>query len=106
MYYKSHWSFEKAKAYVVNFLDNNKKYFICGLPYQIAIKENLLSKEQVEDEFSEQDFDQTSFDMEMGCLWFGDTDGSFFTFDDLSKCRKIKTPNGELIFSKIKKYRT
>lgn len=101
-WYKSHWSFEKAKAYVVNFLDNNKKYFICGLPYQIAIKENLLSKEQVEDEFSEQDFDQTSFDMEMGCLWFGDTDGSFFTFDDLSKCRKIKTPM-ETHFFKNKK---
>lgn len=101
-WYKSHWSFEKAKAYVVNFLDQNKKYFICGLPYQIAIKENLLQKEQVEDEFSEQDFDQTTFDMEMGCMWFGDTDGSFFTFDDLSKCRKIKTPMHPLFFKNNK----
>lgn len=40
--------------------------------------------------------------MEMGCLWFGDTDGSFFTFDDLSKCRKIKTPM-ETHFFKNKK---
>ena len=101
-WYKSHWSFEKAKAYVVNFLDQGKKYFICGLPYQIAIKENLLQKEQVEDEFSEQDFDQTTFDMEMGCMWFGDTDGSFFTFDDLSKCRKIKTPMHPLFFKNNK----
>lgn len=92
VWYKSHWSFEKAKAYVVNLLDDTKKYFICGLPYQIAIKEGLLSREQVEDEMSETDFDETKFSMEMGCLWYGDTDGSFFTFDDISKRRKIKNP--------------
>ena len=89
-WYTSHWSFEKAKAYVVNFLDANKKYFTCGLPYQIAIKENLLSREQVEDEMSETDFDETKFSMEMGCLWYGDTGDAFFSFDDVSKRRKIQ----------------
>jgi len=90
-WYKSHWSFDKAKAYVVNFLDASKKYFICGLPYQIAIKENLLSREQVEDEMSEADFDETKFSMEMGCLWYGDTGDAFFSFDDVSKRRRLKT---------------
>lgn len=89
-WYKSHWSFSKAKAYVVNFLDDSKKYFICGLPYQIAIKENLLSREQVEDEMSEADFDETKFSMEMGCFWYGDTGDAFFSFDDVSKRRKIQ----------------
>jgi NDP-sugar pyrophosphorylase family protein len=82
-WYKGHWSFSKAKAYVVNLLDDTKKYFICGLPYQISIKENLLSREQIEDEMSEIDFDETKFLMEMETLWFGDTDGAFFTFDDI-----------------------
>lgn len=91
-WYKSHWSFDKAKAYVVNLLDETKRYFICGLPYQISIKENLLSREQIEDEMSEVDFDQTKFSMEMETLWFGDTDGAFFTFDDVSQRRKLKTP--------------
>ena len=90
-WYKSHWSFDKAKAYVVNMLDETKKYFICGLPYQISIKEGLLSKEQIEDEMSESDFDATKFSMEMECLWFGDTDGAFFTFDDIASRRKLKT---------------
>ena len=90
-WYKSHWSFEKAKAYVVNLLDETKKYFICGLPYQISIKENLLSREQIEDEMSESDFDPTKFSMEMESLFFGDTDGAFFTFDDISNRRKLKT---------------
>ena len=90
-WYKSHWSFEKAKAYTVNLLDETKKYFICSLPYQIAIKEGLLSKEQIEDEMSESDFDPTKFSMEMESLFFGDTDGAFFTFDDVSSRRKLKT---------------
>lgn len=90
-WYKSHWSFDKAKAYVVNLLDDTKKYFICGLPYQISIKENLLSREQIEDEMSESDFDPMKFFMEMECLWFGDTEGAFFTFDDISNRRKLKT---------------
>ena len=89
-WYKSHWSFDKAKAYVVNMLDETKKYFICGLPYQISIKEGLLSREQIEDEMSESDFDPMKFEMEMECLFYGDTDGAFFTFDDISNRRKLK----------------
>lgn len=90
-WYKSHWSFEKAKAYTVSLLDETKKYFICGLPYQLSIKEGLLSREQIEDEMSESDFDALKFQTEMECLWFGDTDGAFFTFDDISNRRKLKT---------------
>lgn len=90
-WYQEHWSFEKAKAYVVNLLDETKKYFICGLPYQISIKENLLSREQIEDEMSESDFDDMKFMMEMESLWYGDTQGAFFSFDDISSRRKLKT---------------
>lgn len=71
-------------------LDDTKKYFCVGLPYQCAIKEGLLSREQVEDEMSEADFDPTAFSMEMGAEWFGDTDGAFFKYDDISPRRKIK----------------
>lgn len=87
---KSHWGFEKLKSYVAQLLDDKKKYFVVGLPYQIAIKEGLLSREQVEDEMSEQDFNQTIWDMEMGCLWHGDTDGAFFSYEDISKQRKLQ----------------
>lgn len=91
-WYQSHWSFDKVKAYFANMLDEKRKYFVVGLPYQLAIKENLLSKAQVEDEMSEEDFDPISWRMEMECLWHGETDGAFFSYDVLSKCRKIKIP--------------
>lgn len=89
-WYQSHWSFEKMKAYFANMMDDTKKYFVCSLPYQLAIKENLLSREQVQDEMSEEGFDFMKFSMEMEALFYGDTDGAFFTYDDISKRRKIK----------------
>ena len=37
-----------------------KGYFVCSLPYQMAIKEKLLMRKQVEEEMSEDDFDEIS----------------------------------------------
>ena len=89
-WFKSHWSFDKSKAYTFNLLGGRDNYFVCALPYQIAIKEGLKKRIEIEDEMSEADFDQTTFDMEMGCMPFGDTDGAFFTFEDISSRRKLK----------------
>ena len=38
---KSHWGYDKLKSYVAQLLDDSKKYFVCGLPYQVSIKEGL-----------------------------------------------------------------
>ena len=91
-FFKSHWSFEKLKTYAANMLDDVRKYFVCGFPYQLSIKENLLMREQIEDEMSESDYSEMIFEMEMGCMWFSDDGGSFYSFDNISKTRKIKYP--------------
>lgn len=91
-WYQSHWSYEKAKTYAANLLDEKRKYFLCALPYQLAIKENLLSREQVEDEMSESDFNSVSWMMEMECLFFGDNDGGLYNYEEISQNRKIKYP--------------
>ena len=59
-YYKHDWSWDKCKAFFKNML-RKKGYFVCSLPYQIAIKEGLLMRRQVEEEMSEDDFDEISF---------------------------------------------
>lgn len=89
-WYQAHWSYEKEKSYFSNMLDDKRKYMCVGLPYQLAIKEGLLSRAQVEDEMSEDDFDPISWKMEMECIFQGDSDGAFYKYDDLSKRRKIK----------------
>lgn len=89
-YFKSSWAYKKAQSYTLNFFDDTKKYFICGLPYQVSIREGLLSRSQLEDEMSEADYNELVQQMEMECLWFGDTDGSLFKFDELTVRRRLR----------------
>lgn len=89
-WFSSHWMMKKIKSYFVNMVSGTKKYFVCSIPYQTSILEGLLSREQIEDEMSEEDFDAMTFSMEMEALMYSDTTGSFFTYKDLSNRRKIK----------------
>ena len=91
-YFTSHWSYEKVRDYARNMLNDAKKYFVCGLPYELSIKENLLRRDAVEDEMSEAGFSETKFSMEMEALFWGSLEGSFFEFDAISKNRKIAYP--------------
>lgn len=88
-WYASHWSYTKAKTYMENMLAGNK-FFVCGLPYQVSIKEDLLMKEQIQDKMCESDFDEMKFAMEMECKWWGDTKGAFFPYDSIANRRKLK----------------
>lgn len=87
-WYKHHWSFDKAKAFVKS-MSEGKSYFICGLPYQLPIMENLLDREQVADEMSESDFNEVGWLMEMEALFFGESEKSFFKFEELEKNRVL-----------------
>lgn len=90
-WYKVHWSWNKLLAFY-KAMTNAKNYFVCGLPYQLAIKESLLMKDQVLDEMSEADFDEVGFGMEMECMFFGESEKAFFKFEDLEKNRRINKP--------------
>ena len=89
-WFKSSWAWKKFQAYVLNFFDDKKKYFVCALPYQLSIKEGLLSRDQIIDEMSENDFNELAFIMEMGALWFGDEGNNLFKFEEFNKRRRIK----------------
>lgn len=87
-WYESHWSFEKAISYLKNILEG-RSYGMCALPYQLPIKEGLLIRESVEDEMSESDFSEVSFQMEMRCLWWSDTDGGLYSHEDVEHNRVL-----------------
>ena len=100
-WYASHWSYEKIRSFFVNML-TGKRYFVCSIPYQISIKEGLLSREQIEDEMSEEDFDAMTFEMEMEALFFSDTEGNFFNYKEINERRKIKNAFYPLSMYKLK----
>jgi len=89
-WYKSHWSYEKVLSQFKMMLNDKHKYFLCALPYQLALKEDLLTREDIVDEMLEDTFDEVSWGIEMGCLFYGQGNDSFFKFDDISKCRRLK----------------
>jgi hypothetical protein len=90
-WYKYHWSYERYKIFIKAMI-KGKKYFVCGFPYQIAIKENLTNKEQLLDEAAEDDIDLTGWSMEMDSLFFGESDKAFFKTEELMKVRKMYKP--------------
>lgn len=90
-WFKSHWSWNRFQSFFKMFI-KGKKYFICGLPYQLSIQEGLLMKEQVIDEMQEEDFDSLSWQIEMECMFFGESEKAYFKFDDLSKSRYLTKP--------------
>lgn len=91
-YFVDHWSYLKCTDTCKFMLDDTKRQFVCGLPYQLPIEEGLLDEETVLDEMAETDFNELKFKMEYEALWYGDTGGSFFDFNSISKNRKIKYP--------------
>ena len=90
-WYKSHWSWNKFLSYFKGMTDG-KSYFVCGLPYQLSIAENLLMEDQVLDEMSEDDFDAVGWSIEMDALFYGESENAFFQFEDLQRCRSLVSP--------------
>lgn len=91
-WYKSSELFDKTKAYVANSLDDNLKYFVCDLPYQLSIKEGLLMREQIENDMSEATFSDISFSMEREGVFYGSSENSLFNFKVLDGCRSLTKP--------------
>jgi hypothetical protein len=90
-WYESHWSYDLVKDFV-NAMSPTGNHFCCSMPYQLAIAENLLDKERVEDDMLESNFNSVSFQMEMEALFFGQGDGGLFAFNEIEKNRQIKFP--------------
>ena len=63
-WYKSHWSYDKAVSQFKMMLSGKHSYFIAALPYQLALKEDLLKEEDIIDEMTEDTFDEISFSVQ------------------------------------------
>jgi hypothetical protein len=90
-YYKFNWSYERYKVFLKSML-NGKRYFVCGFPYQIAIRENLVNKEQLLDELAEDDVDEVGWRMEMDSLFFGESEKAYFKTEELQEIKVLQFP--------------
>ncbi|MDT0160284.1 terminase large subunit domain-containing protein [Bacillus sp. AG4(2022)] len=90
-YYKFNWSFERFKVFKKAML-NVRKYFVCGFPYQVAIKENLVNKDQLLDELAEDDIDEIGWHMEMDTLFFGESEKAYFKTEEIQETKVLQFP--------------
>lgn len=88
-WFENSWSYDLFKGYAANMV-TGRTYFACDLPYQLAIREKLLSRERVENEMSESTFSDISWLMEMEGLFFSGADGALYSYDEISPARRIK----------------
>lgn len=91
-YMVDHWSYQKCVDVLKSMLVDTRRQFVCGLPYQLPLKEGLIDRDVIQDEMFESDFNQLKFQMEYEALWYGNTDGAFFDYTTISKNRKIRYP--------------
>lgn len=90
-YYKSHWSYDFFQMYVKFFLTRDD-YFVCALPYQLAILEGIADKKDLENKMMEDGFSRSRWEMERECLFLGSDEQSFFILDELEKIRTVENP--------------
>lgn len=91
-YTTDHWSYLRCTDTFKAMLDDKRKQFICGLPYELAIADGVIDTGSIEDEMCESDFNEIKFQMEYEALWYGNTDGAFFDYNTIARNRRIKYP--------------
>ena len=104
-FFKDHWSYTKALDNFRFMLNDKRRDFVCGFPYQLALQDGIQLEEDIADEMAESDFNEVRFKMEMQAEFYGDTEGSFFDFKSVSKNRRIEYPMlPDKLVSKIGNY--
>ena len=66
-YFSDSWAYEKCLSLFKLMQDDTKHAFVCGFPYQLAIKEGLLSAESVADQMAESDFSEIKWSIKFLC---------------------------------------
>lgn len=87
-WFKSHWSWESFRDFLNGML-KGKSQFVIDFPYQLSILHQLLSRKAVEQERSQDSFEQNGFDMEYEALFIGENDNSYFKLDAINQIRTV-----------------
>lgn len=90
-WYKASPAYETFKSCAANMLSGRVSSFCCALPYQLAIKEKLLTEDRVlSDMLDKSTFSEISWKMEMEALFWSGVDGALYQFDTIEPSRTIK----------------
>lgn len=89
---KSSFAYEKLLSTFENSIINPDVSFCVGMDYRIPMMHGLTSKEYINGLKMDPSFNEASFATEYLSLWRGSSSESWFSFDKMTKYRKIKNP--------------
>lgn len=102
-WYSDHWSYIKCIDTFKSMFDPRRNNFICGFPYQLGIKEGIISEDDIVEEMLESDFNEVLHSMELLSIFYGGQNDSFFDYSSVAKNRRLKYPMlPERICAKLK----
>lgn len=90
-WYASSWAHDLFRSYAAN-MAAGRSYICCDFPYQLSIKEGLLTRSRVETEKLDSTFNEVSWIMEMEGMFWSGADGALYSYDEISRARHIKYP--------------
>ena len=88
-WYASSWAHDLFRSYAAN-MAAGRPYVCCDFPYQLSIKEGLLTRSRVETEKLDSTFNEVSWLMEMEGMFWSGSDGALYAYEDISPARRIK----------------
>lgn len=88
-WYASSWAHDLFRSYAAN-MAAGRSYVCCDFPYQLSIKEGLLTRSRVETEKLDSTFNEVSWLMEMEGMFWSGADGALYAYEDISPARRIK----------------
>lgn len=90
-WYAGSWAHKLFLSYASNMVFG-KSYMCCAFPYQLSIKEGLLTRTRVETEMSDPTFNEITWSMEMESQFWAGSEESLYQFDEIDPCRKLALP--------------
>ena len=91
---ESNWNYSLYQTYLENIkrFGNKSTFNLICLPYQVSVKNSLVSKEKLIEQMRDENFDMDTFNMEMGALWSKTIKDGYYSMNKLAECRTLTHP--------------
>ncbi len=89
-FYCDNWSYDKFRTTAAQMITGSRPYWCCAFPYNLAVKEGLLSRERVISERTDPLYNEVTWAMEMDALFFNGSESSLYAYEDTAAAQQIK----------------
>ena len=90
-WYKSSDLYKQFNMYIKNMI-KGEKYFVCDLPFTLAMEHGLLSEKRADDMRKDEGMSEAIWRMEMLGEFWGENANSFFKLEEINQCRTVLKP--------------